>query len=278
MTNFLLSLVSCLMLLPSSAFSGECGRLCYPSFWKSPHPTNNDIGVVISKGADVNAIDRNGRSPIFVALEFGSFENVKKLIHLGAVVDTIDFKNNTPLHYAASRGDTKILELLIENGGDISARNERLQTPLHHAREPRVIQRLFDIGGDINATDIDGYTPLFHVTGHAFGGGSPASVRKLIKLGANIEAIAENGMTPLHSAAISANLEIIKTLIDAGANLDIRDHDGNTPLHLAEKYDVPGCIGRPDAVGLFIKLGADVTLKNKSGRTYQEIEGPGYIC
>jgi len=278
MTNFLLSVVSCLTLLPSIALSGDCGRLCYPSFWKSPHPSNYDIGSVINKGADANAIDINGRSPILVALEFGSFENVQELINLGASLEAIDLKNNTPLHYAASRGNLKILDLLIDNGGDISALNDELQTPLHHANEDKVVQRLFDMGADINAADVNGYTPIFHVTGYAFGGGSPVAVRKLIKLGANIEATAANGLTPLHTAAISANLEIIRMLIDAGASINIRDREGNTPLHLAEKYDVTGCIGRPDAVTLLINLGADNSIKNKFGQTYREVEEPGWIC
>ena len=278
MTKIFFSLAACLFFFTSIAVSGECGRLCYPSFWKAPHPTNNDIGSVINKGADVNAIDRHGRSPILVALEFGSSENVEDLINLGAAIEAIDFNKNTPLHYAASRGDLKILDLLIDNGGNISALNDELQTPLHHAKEHKIVQRLFDLGADINAADINGYTPIFYVTGYAFGGGSPAAVRKLINLGANIEVVAVNGMTPLHSAAISANLEIIRMLIDADASINIRDQDGNTPLHLAQKFDVTGCIGRPDAVTLLINLGADNSITNNFGQTYTEVEGPGWIC
>ncbi len=43
------------------------------------------------------------------------------------------------------------------------------------------------------------------------------------------------GYTPLHVAVRDGNLEIIQELLKNGAKVNSIDNNGNTPLHLAEK-------------------------------------------
>lgn len=67
---------------------------------------------------------------------------------------------------------------------------------------------------------------------------STAIVELLISRGGNVNAVDEDGHTPLHYAASSANSEIVELLLAAQACPSEVDIHGNTPLHYA--VDVNG--------------------------------------
>ena len=63
-----------------------------------------------------------------------------------------------------------------------------------------------------------------------------ASVRKLIKEGADVNAAQGDGMTALHWAAHNGSVELAQVLLYAGANLEAVTRNGAyTPLHLGSK-------------------------------------------
>ena len=59
------------------------------------------------------------------------------------------------------------------------------------------------------------------------------TVKVLIEVGADIEAINEYGRSPLHLAARYGTAEGVTALIDAGADIEARDDDGASPADLA---------------------------------------------
>ena len=71
----------------------------------------------IDDGADVNAKDRCGWTPLHVAASRGHEAIVSLLIDNGAEIDvrTLAYKS-TPLHLAAIKGHKAIVQLLIDNG------------------------------------------------------------------------------------------------------------------------------------------------------------------
>ena len=83
-----------------------------------------------SKGADVNARDEKGRTPLCYA---SSKHAVNDLISQGAEVNVKSKDGDTPLHIAAGRNDEDAVEALIKNGADINARNNAGMTPLSMA-------------------------------------------------------------------------------------------------------------------------------------------------
>jgi len=85
----------------------------------------------------------------------------------------------------------------------------------------------------------------------------------LVEYGAKITETStyDNG-TLLHNAAFSGNTDIMKKIIKAGANVNAIDDDGNTPLHLAT------CNLKDKAVKVLIENGAELstTIENKAGK------------
>lgn len=65
---------------------------------------------------------------------------------------------------------------------------------------------------------------------------------------------------PLHWAAKSDNLAMIKLLLDRGAEVDTRDHLGRTSLHLGSWFG-------PDVVRFLLENGADTSARDINGYT-----------
>jgi ankyrin repeat protein len=82
-----------------------------------------------------------------------------------------------------------------------------------------------------------------------------------------VDAQDDLGYTALHYAAQNYLLEIAEALLKAGARVDVQDNYGNSPLWRA----VFNSRGRGDVIKLLLSYGADVELKNKSGKSPREL-------
>lgn len=74
-------------------------------------------------------------------------------------------------------------------------------------------------------------------------------------------AVNKTGWTPLHYAASSGQLEIMKILLEKHAFIDAESPNGTTPLMMAAMY------GSEAAVKLLLDEGADVMMKNQQNMT-----------
>jgi hypothetical protein len=83
----------------------------------------------------VNAMDREGWTPLHWAAERGSVEMAELFISKGADVNVQDNENVTPLHVAAFYGRKRVAALLIANGAYIHMKDKHGKTPLDIAGE-----------------------------------------------------------------------------------------------------------------------------------------------
>jgi len=107
----------------------------------------------LAAGADVNAKDDWGKTPLYVAALGGHKEIAELLIAKGADVNAKVDGGVTTLQLAASRGHKELAELLIAEGADINAKDEDGHTPLHQAAldgQKEVAELLIAKGADVN--------------------------------------------------------------------------------------------------------------------------------
>ncbi|MCA9753909.1 MAG: ankyrin repeat domain-containing protein [Gemmatimonadetes bacterium] len=155
------------------------------------------------------------------------------LIDAGANPDAADALGRTPLHDAAERGVDWAVRALLDAGAQVNALDHDRATPLHRAASSAVATRLLDAGADPDLRDRDGRTPL-HA---AIGAGRTDVVELLLDRGASPAAVDVDGRTPLHLAAGSGQGLVVDRLLDLGADPAARDEAGRTPLDDAQSGD-----------------------------------------
>jgi ankyrin repeat protein len=92
------------------------------------------IKFLISKGADIN---KGPETPLHQAVSWWELDMAKLLLEAGADVNARDEQGNTPLQRAVDegwRGGLEVAELLVSKGADVSAKNRRGETPLSMAK------------------------------------------------------------------------------------------------------------------------------------------------
>jgi tankyrase len=90
-------------------------------------------GILINKGADVNAYDRRGVTPLLLVCgkQMHGYKTIAEmLIKRGAYVNDRDSLGFTPLLLSLSGGTAEVAELLIERGADVFARGKNGKSTL----------------------------------------------------------------------------------------------------------------------------------------------------
>jgi len=88
------------------------------------------IRALLDGGADVNAIDPNGWTPLMEAVFAGHAETIRALLARGADVNTKDQAGWTPLMEAASKGQAEAVMILLASGADANAKSNKGWTAL----------------------------------------------------------------------------------------------------------------------------------------------------
>ncbi|CAG0911253.1 unnamed protein product, partial [Cyprideis torosa] len=90
--------------------------------------TGETVTVLIENGAEVNARDDDGWTPLLLATRRGHHFIVHLLLAHGADLNIRDCDKQTPLHLASRRGHHSIVHLLLAHGADLNIRDCDKQT------------------------------------------------------------------------------------------------------------------------------------------------------
>lgn len=219
------------------------------------------VKLLIEHGADVNAKDAQGDTPLDVAVNYIRNKEIVDLLMSKGAQKTKDLKPPTEPIISEEQLLQEIRNLDV-GSEEINKKSILDRTRLHWAARygyQRAVELLFDKGANANVTDDALLTPLHIAVMH-----SELEIAKIIaEHGADINAKDEIGHTALHYAVMthSKNVELAELLIDSGAKIDIPGPADETPLHMSVG------IGDIHLTHLFLTKGADVNARNKSGAT-----------
>lgn len=247
--------------------------------------------AALRTGADVKFRDERGFSAFLVAAGNGHMELAELLLDKGAELHVSDNAGATPLlRLVAGHNDVAQVAQLITWGAQVDETNRAGWTPLMVActwddRWIQVVRLLLERGADVNHVANDDWTPLLLAVNRGFRGELLPFLFARRELDVHMRT-PQYGWTPLIHAAAGTNLEAVRKLIELGAELnaamriapgkpyfgtDYRfreagaikakpEHDGFTALHWA-------VLKKRRAQKPLLEAGADMDAKARDGRT-----------
>ncbi len=186
-----------------------------------------EIKALVDKGANVNAQDAEGKTPLMAMVPYSSYyvsdDEVETILKLGADPNIQDKDGETSLYKAAYDKNMATFNLLLKYGADPA------------------------IG------KYDGRTILFKAVDD--------NITEIIKICINkkvdLDAADKNSWTPLMRAADWGRYDAVKMLLEAGADPNIKDSRNKTAFDIAMSND------RPTVARLLINHGADTGKTDK---------------
>jgi ankyrin repeat protein len=164
----------------------------------------------------------------------GTVEEIRAAVAAGADIEARDADGLTPLMHAAGENSPDAILLLVEAGADLEARDPYGWTPLMRAASfnaPAAIGTLLEAGADVEARDDLGWTPLMI----AVMNNQPEAAEALLQGGADLEARDGGGWTALMLGSGLGYPETVEVLLDAGADPHAADSAGRTAYHYGQE-------------------------------------------
>jgi uncharacterized protein len=237
------------------------------------------VQKLIRSGADLNAANRYGVTPLLLAAQRGHAGVIDVLLKAGASVTTADARlpeGQTLVMHAARSGNVASMKALVAAGSPLNARETRTGTTavIWAAVSNRgdAVRVLAEAGADLNVRSkitsyphtqngvlLSGLEEGYSYVGQTVlprGGwsasmfaareGAVDAARALAESGANLDLTDPEGTTALIVAISNGHYDVAAVLVEKGANPNIEDITGMTPLYAAvDMHTIGDTFGRP---------------------------------
>jgi ankyrin repeat protein len=219
----------------NSAYGDGTTALHWAAYWDDAELA----GMLIAAGANVDARNDVGATPLWAGVSNGGTAVVESLIKAKANPNLVLPSGESPLMTAARSGNTLAVRLLVGAGADLKAKEStRGQNALMWAvsqQHPDVVKVLVEAGADLHARSAERSQVV-----NRGGDGNNATISENPP---DIFKIVQGGWTPLMFAARQGDVESARVLVAAGANVNdtspfatsalvVAAHSGNTPVAL----------------------------------------------
>ncbi|XP_072844714.2 neurogenic locus notch homolog protein 4 [Pogona vitticeps] len=192
--------------------------------------------------------DSPGETPLHLAARYSRADAARRLLASGADVNARDQWGRTPLHSAIAADALGVFQILLrQRQTDLDASAHDGSTPLilatRHGVE-NMVEELVANQADIRATDKRGKSALHWAA--AVNNVCAATV--LLRSGADKDAQDNRGQTPLFLAAQEGSYKAARLLLQHGAKPNIWDHVGRLPKDVARErlhHDILSLLDSP---------------------------------
>lgn len=226
------------------------------------NPTLSEIQQIIDRGANILLRDLNGRTLLHIAIEENvDFDIFSYLIEYGANTEAPDMYGNTPLMFAVEFAALDKANLLLQYNVDVSATNTEGETALYLASQIKghkeIIMALLKNVSSISDENIDKIILNILENYDA----EVLDTLILVYPDFDIPITKDNDTPLLYAIKNLLDKDIIDLLIKEGSSMSLVDKNNNTALLAALKVGI-----YPDVLEKLIEL-SDVNVEDKQGKT-----------
>ncbi|CAF3700278.1 unnamed protein product [Adineta steineri] len=221
----------------------------------------DEVEKLLQRGVDINTSNIDGLTALHQACIDNNLLMVEYLLNRSADINCQDNEGWTPLHAASSCGNIDIVKYLLSRGATVDVCNNEGELPIDIAEGDDIIACLEEDMrrkgiDDEQARNIEHQLMLKHAQDW-LNNNQKTNSKSLPETIVH----ARTGATALHVACAKGYLDVIDILLRAGANINSVDNDGWTPLHAAAHWD------KHDIIKFLLERNADLDSKNFAGQT-----------